>query len=96
MATTTSGNTSEICLQSGDYKCQTHPHQIIPITKGEKFFIRNFISYLYDGTKEWLDKQKYYGAYKWGKMESARVEKEGEHSMKYILSDNENNILEVK
>ena len=71
-------------------------HAVRAITKGEKFFIRNFISYLYDGTKEWLDKQKYYGAYKWGKMESARVEKEGEHSMKYILSDNENNILEVK
>ncbi len=31
------GTTGTICQQSGDYKCQTHPSQVIPIAKGEKF-----------------------------------------------------------
>jgi len=32
-----SGTTGEINPQSGDYKCQLHPEQIIPLSKGEKF-----------------------------------------------------------
>ena len=32
-----SGTTGQTCQQSGDYKCSTHPSQIIPISKGERF-----------------------------------------------------------
>lgn len=71
-------------------------HAVKAITKGEKFFIRNFITYTFDGTQEWLEKQKYYGAYKWAKMESVRVDKEGESAMKYITVDEDNKILEIK
>jgi len=71
-------------------------HAVKAITKGEKFFIRNFITYIYDGSKEWLEKQKYYGAYRWGKMEAARVEKQGEDAMKYVESDDNNNVVSVK
>ncbi len=30
-------STGQICTQSGDYKCSTHPSQIIPLSKGERF-----------------------------------------------------------
>lgn len=46
----TSGNTSEICLQSGDYKCHTHPNQIIPLSKGEKFPPCNTVGHGSHGT----------------------------------------------
>ena len=31
------GTTGQTCQQSGDYKCSTHPSQIIPIAKGNRF-----------------------------------------------------------
>lgn len=71
-------------------------HAVKAITKGEKFFIRNFINYPFDGTQEWLQKQKYYGAYKWAKMEEVRIEKEAHGSMKYITVDENNIIKEIK
>jgi hypothetical protein len=58
-------------------------HGVRTIKNGEKFFVRNFIQYYYDGSKEWLDKQKYYGAYRWAKMEAERIEKESANNMKY-------------
>jgi hypothetical protein len=70
-------------------------HGVKTIKNGEKFFVRNFISYPYDGSPEWLANQKYYGAYKWGKMEEARIEREGKGSMKYIDIDSDNKIKDV-
>lgn len=71
-------------------------HGVKTIRNGEKFFIRNFISYTYDGSKEWLDNQKYYGAYKWGKMEQARIERESESAMRYVDFDENNKVIRVK
>lgn len=62
-------------------------HGVKTIKNGEKLFVRNFITYPYDGSPEWLQNQKYYGAYKWGKMEAARVEKESESAMRYVDFD---------
>lgn len=59
-------------------------HGVKTITSGEKFFVRNFVSYPYDGSPEWLEKQKYYGAVKWAQMERERVEKENRGNMRYL------------
>ncbi len=37
MATETSGRTGETCIQSGVYKCSTHPSNEIPLAKGNQF-----------------------------------------------------------
>ena len=61
----------------------------VKVIKGtNKFFIRNFIQYYYEGSKEWLDKQKYHGAYKWSKMEWQRIEIENPKNMKYANRKN--------
>jgi hypothetical protein len=58
-------------------------HGVRTIKNGEKFFVRNFIQYYYDGSEEWLKNQKYHGAHRWSKMEIDRVEKENPNNMKY-------------
>ena len=58
-------------------------HGVRVITKGEKFFIRNFIQHYFDGTPEWLGNQRHFGAYRWAKMESDRIEKENPKNMRY-------------
>lgn len=63
-------------------------HGVRTIRSGEKFFVRNFIQYYYDGSPEWLEQQKYHGAYKWAKMEAERIEKESEGNMKYAPRKN--------
>lgn len=56
----------------------------VGLVKGEdKFFIRNFIQYTFDGTQEWLDNQKHYGAYRWAAMEKERIDKTNHMYMKY-------------
>jgi hypothetical protein len=62
-------------------------HGVRAITKGNKFFVRNFIVYPFNGTEEWLKSQRQYGAYRWGKMEQERVERENAHNMIYIIGD---------
>ena len=58
-------------------------HGVRVITKGEKFFIRNFIQHYFDGTPEWLGNQRHFGAYRWAKMESDRIERENPKNMRY-------------
>jgi signal peptidase I len=56
----------------------------VGLVKGnDKFFIRNFIQYTFDGTQEWLDNQKRYGAYRWAAMEKERVDSTNHLYMKY-------------
>jgi len=50
-------------------------HGVKTITSGYKYLIRNFITYRYPGSKEWLDNQIEYGAVRWAKMEAERIEK---------------------
>lgn len=71
-------------------------HGVKTIRNGEKFFVRNFISYPYEGAPDWLANQKYYGAYKWAKMEEARIENQAKGSMKYIDYDKDNKIVRVE
>lgn len=58
-------------------------HGVRTIKGGEKFFIRAFMQYYFDGTPEWLWKQRYYGAHRWAKMEQERIEKENPKNMIY-------------
>jgi len=62
-------------------------HGVKTIPDGNKFFIRNFIMYDYDGSEEWIANQKKAGAYKWAKMEIERIENEDKRNMVY-LKDN--------
>lgn len=59
-------------------------HGVKTIPDGNKFFIRNFVMFDYDGSPEWLQKQKEFGAYRWAKKEIERIEEEGKHNMLYI------------
>lgn len=63
-------------------------HGVKTINSTEKFFVRNFIMYDYDGSPEWLENQKRYGAYKWAKMELDRIENEDPRNMLYIKEGN--------
>ena len=51
-------------------------HGVKTITSGNKFFVRSFIMYPYEGSKEWLHMQRRLGAYKWAQMEIERVDNE--------------------
>lgn len=62
-------------------------HGVKTIPDGNKFFIRNFIMTDYDGSKEWLENQKRFGAYKWSKKELERIEHDDPRNMLY-LKDN--------
>ena len=59
-------------------------HGVKTITSGEKFFVRNFVHYTYNGSEEWLRNQRHYGASRWAKFEQERLEKENPTNMKYI------------
>ena len=59
-------------------------HGVKTIPDGNKFFIRNFVMFDYDGSKEWLANQKRYGAYKWGKQEIERIANDDPRNMIYI------------
>jgi predicted 2-oxoglutarate/Fe(II)-dependent dioxygenase YbiX len=63
-------------------------HGVKTIKNGNKFFIRNFIQYYYEGSEEWLKNQRYFGAVNWMKKETERLEKETRSNMKY--SDRKN------
>ncbi len=59
-------------------------HGVKTIPDGNKFFIRNFIMYDYDGSEEWLANQKRYGAYKWAQKELERVAYDDPRNMLYM------------
>lgn len=59
-------------------------HGVKTIHNGEKFFVRNFIMHTFPGTKEWLDNQLKWGAYRWAKMESERIDYDDPRNMRYL------------
>lgn len=59
-------------------------HGVKTIPDGNKFFIRNFVMFDYDGDEKWLANQKKYGAYRWAKMESERIDNEDKKNMIYL------------
>lgn len=59
-------------------------HGVKTIEENEKFFVRNFIMIPSNGTEEWLENQRRYGAYKWAKMEFERIEQEDPRNMRYL------------
>jgi hypothetical protein len=59
-------------------------HGVKTIEKNEKFFVRNFVMIPFDGTKEWLENQKRFGAYKWAQMEAERIKHEDPRNMRYL------------
>ena len=62
-------------------------HGVKTIPDGNKFFIRNFVMFDYDGSKEWLANQKRYGAYRWSKQEIERIANEDPRNMIYIRDE---------
>ena len=65
-------------------------HGVKTINSNEKFFVRNFIMTPHNGTDEWLANQRKYGAYRWAKMESERIDYDDKRNMVYF-----NNGVEV-
>lgn len=49
-------------------------HGVLPITKNEKYLLRMFYFWRYDGSKEWLENQAKYGKDVWKQMEEKRLE----------------------
>ena len=49
-------------------------HGVLPITKNEKYLLRMFYFWKYDGSEEWLANQSKYGKDVWNKMEEKRLE----------------------
>jgi hypothetical protein len=62
-------------------------HGVREIKNGNKFLVRNFITYTYDGSESWLNNQKHYGAYRWAKMEQERIDLESGKNMLYLQND---------
>jgi len=63
---------------------QPYFHGVKTIPDGNKFFIRNFVMSDYEGSKEWLDNQKKFGAYRWAKKEFERIDYENPRNMMYL------------
>lgn len=59
-------------------------HGVRKIKNGNKFLVRNFISYPYEGSENWLNSQRYHGAYRWAKMEQERIDSNPGKTMLYI------------
>lgn len=59
-------------------------HGVKTIYNGEKFFVRNFVMYPYEGHPEWLENQRKMGAANWMKKEFKRLEHENPRNMKYL------------
>jgi hypothetical protein len=62
---------------------QPYYHAVKKITKGEKYFIRSFWYFKYDGSEEWLKNQEFYGKEEWAKMEKKRVSVDCYKYLKY-------------
>jgi hypothetical protein len=59
-------------------------HGVKQVTKGNKYFVRNFVTYPFAGEEQWLKNQMFYGAYRWSKMEWERCERENSENMLWI------------
>lgn len=74
--------------QSGDIVIfpsnEPYYHGVKTIPDGNKYFIRNFVVYPYEGSSDWLEKQRRFGAYRWSKKELERIEYETPRNMLYI------------
>lgn len=74
--------------QAGDIlvfpSVQPYFHGVKTIEDNEKFFVRNFVMTPFAGTKEWLDNQNRFGAYRWSKMEIERIDYEDKRNMIYL------------
>lgn len=51
-------------------------HGVEPISEGNKYLLRMFITCKYDGSEEWNINKNFYGKNLWFKMEKERIEKE--------------------
>jgi hypothetical protein len=59
-------------------------HGVKTINTNEKFFVRNFIMTPHNGTDEWLENQRRFGAYRWAKMEQERIDHDDKRNMVYF------------
>jgi len=59
-------------------------HGVKTIYNGEKFFVRNFVMYPYEGSPEWMENQKKFGAANWMKKEFTRLEYDNPRNMRYL------------
>jgi hypothetical protein len=62
-------------------------HGVKSITKGNKFFVRNFVTYRHEGSDEWLQNQKRHGAMVWAEKEKIRISKELKEATLYLVDD---------
>ena len=62
-------------------------HGVKTVKNGNKFFVRNFITYPFDGTREWLSKQREFGAVRWADKERDRLAYENPRNMIYVYND---------
>lgn len=67
---------------------QPYYHGVKLTTKGQKYFVRSFWDYYFEGTPEWHAGLKQYGEEKWLEMERQRESAE-RHSGRYNLMDGE-------
>lgn len=74
--------------QAGDIlvfpSTEPYYHGVKTIYNGQKFLVRAFIMYNFEGSKEWLENQKKFGAYKWAQMEFERIDHENPRNMRYL------------
>ena len=81
----------EICFKINDHFISHKPSKgdviVFPSTRpylhgvrknynGERYMIRSFWQYKYEGSQEWLENEKKYGASVWEEMEKERLKKE--------------------
>lgn len=59
-------------------------HGVKVIENGEKFFVRKFVMYRYEGSPEWLSNRDKYGEDVWKEMEEKRIEYEMPRVMLYV------------
>jgi hypothetical protein len=62
-------------------------HGVKTINTNEKFFVRNFIMTPHNGTEEWLENQRKFGAYRWAKMEQERIDYDDKRNMIYFSDE---------
>lgn len=66
-------------------------HAVDRIDEGDKYLVRCFWSYFFEGTKEWFENEKRYGSEEWEKLETERMKKENSEGKnhKYLVAPGE-------
>jgi len=54
--------------------CEPFYHGILPIKNNERYLLRMFLTWRYEGSEEWLANEAKYGKEEWAKMEHERTE----------------------